>query len=79
MKEVCGVAAWVVPENNASKRILNSLQLSKIEFGVVIENRVDIVGAGLHKGNCDCSGSVISEGVVDVAKSTDMVEGRLAN
>jgi hypothetical protein len=41
--------------------------------------RVAVVKARLNKGNCNCYGSVIGEGAADVMKSTDMIEGRLAN
>ena len=70
---------WMAPENNAGNRILDSLQLGKVGFGDIVENGIAIVKARLNKGNCDCSGCVVSEGVADVTKSTDMIEGRLAN
>jgi hypothetical protein len=77
-KEVCG-GVWMAPKDNAGNRIFDSLQLSQVEFKDTVENRVAVVGAGLNKGNCDCSGSVVSEGVADVTKSTDVLEGGLAN
>jgi hypothetical protein len=62
MKEVCGGAMWMAPEDNAGKRILNSLQLSQVGFRDAVENRIAVVEAGLNKGNCDCFGNVVSEG-----------------
>jgi hypothetical protein len=78
-KEVCGGAVWMAPEDNAGNRILDSLQLSQVGFRDAVENRVAVVEAGLNKGNCDCFGSVVSEGVANVTKSTDVIEGGLAN
>ena len=79
MKEVCAGAVWMAPEDNAGNRILGLLQLNQVEFGDAVENGVAIVKARLNKGNFDCSGSVIGEGVADVTKSTDMIEGGLAD
>jgi hypothetical protein len=49
-----------------------------VGFRDAIENRVAVVEAGLNKGNCDCFGSVVSAGVANVTKSTDVIEGGLA-
>ena len=78
-KEVCAAAVWMATEDNAGNRILDLLRLSQVGFGDAVENRVAVVKARLDKGNCDCSGNVIGEGVADVTKSTDMMEGGLAN
>jgi hypothetical protein len=59
--------------------ILDSLQLSQVGFRDAFENRFAVVEAVLNKGNCDCSGSFVSEGVAIVTKSTDVIEGGLAN
>jgi hypothetical protein len=69
----------MVPEDNAGNRILDSLQLSQIGLGDAVENRVAVVEAGLKKGNCDCFGSDVSEGVANVTKSTNVIKGGLAN
>jgi hypothetical protein len=79
MKEVCIGAVWIALEDNAGNRILDSLQLSQFGFRDAVESRVALVEAGLNKGNCNCSGSVVSEGVANVIKSTDVIEGGLAN
>ena len=75
--KVCG-EVWMVPEDNAGNRVLDLLQLGQVEFSYAIENRIAIIEAGLNK-DCDCSGSVVSEGVTDVTKSMDVIEGGLAN
>jgi hypothetical protein len=69
------------PEHNAGNRILDSLQLqlSQIGYRDAVENRVAVVEAGPNKGNCDCFGSVVSEGVANVTKSTKVIEGGLTN
>ena len=56
---------------------MDSLQLSQVRFRDAVENRVAVVKARLNKGNFDCSGSVIGEGVADVTKSTDVIESGL--
>ena len=78
-KKVCRGAVWMAPEDNAVNRVLNSLQLSQVGFRDAVENRIAVVEAGLNKGNCDCSGIVVSKGVTDVTKSTDMIECGLTN
>ena len=69
LRKVCGGAVWMAPEDNAGNRVLDSLQLSQVGFRDAIENRIAVVEAGLNKGNCDCSGSVVSEGVEHMTKS----------
>lgn len=69
----------MAPEDNVRNRILDSLQLSQVGFRDAVENRIAIVEVGLNKGSCDCFGSVVSEGVANVTKSTDVIEGSLAN
>jgi hypothetical protein len=69
-KVVCGGAVWMAPEDNAGNRILDSLQLSQVGFRDAVENRVAIVEAGPNKNNCNCFGSVVSEGVANVMTST---------
>jgi hypothetical protein len=71
-KEVCGGAMWMAPEDNAGNRILDSLQLNQIGVRDAVENRNAVVEARLNKGNCDCFGSVVIGGVVNVTKSTDV-------
>ena len=66
--KVCG-EVWMVPEDNAGNRVLDLLQLGQVEFSYAIENRNAKIEAGLNKGNCDCSGSVVSEGVEHMTKS----------
>jgi hypothetical protein len=78
-KEVCGGTVWMAPEDNAGNRILDSLQFSQVGFRDAVEQRVAVVEARLSKGNCDCSSSVVSDGVADVTKSTAVIEGGLAN
>ena len=78
-KKVCGGAVWMAPEDNAGNRVLDSLQLSQVGFRDTVENRIAVVEAGLNKGNCDCSGSVVSKRVTDVTKSSDVIESGLAN
>ena len=51
----------------------------QVGFRDAVENRIAVVEAGLNKGNCDCSGSVVSKGVTDVTRSTDVIERGLAN
>jgi hypothetical protein len=63
--------------DNGGNRILDSLQLSQIGFRDAVENRIAVVEAGMNKGNCNCFGSVVSEGVANVTKSTDVMEGGL--
>ena len=79
LRKVCGGAVWMAPEVNVGNRVLDSLQLSQVGFSDAVENRIAVVEAGLNKGNCDCSGSVVSKGVTDVTKSTDVIESGLAN
>ena len=67
--KVCGGEVWMVPEDNAGNRVLDLLQLGQVEFSDAIENRIAIIEDGLNKGNCDCSGSVVSEGVEHMTKS----------
>ena len=78
-KKVCRGAVWMAPEDNAGNRVLDSLQLSQVRFRDAIENRIAVVEAGLNKGNCDCSGCVVSKGVTDVTKSTNVIESGLAD
>ena len=78
-KKVCRGAVWMAPEDNAGNRVLDSLQLSQVGFRDTVENRIAVVEAGLNKGNCDCSGSVVSKRVTDVTKSSDVIESGLAN
>jgi hypothetical protein len=77
--EVCGGAIWMAPEDNAGNRILDSVQLSQVGFRDAVENRIAVVEAGLNKGKGDCFGSVVSEGVANVTKNTDVIEGGLTN
>jgi hypothetical protein len=65
-KEVCRGAVWMAPEDNAGNRMLDSLQLSQVRFG-------DAEGNRLNKGNCHCFSSVVSEGVANVTKITDVI------
>ena len=67
--KVCGGEVWMVPEDNAGNRVLDLLQLGQVEFSYAIENIIAIIEAGLNKGNCDYSGSVVSEGVEHMTKS----------
>ena len=78
-KKVCRGAVWMAPEDNAGNRVLDSLQLSQVRFRDAIENRIAVVEAGLNKCNCDCSGCVVSKGVTDVTKSTNVIESGLAD
>jgi hypothetical protein len=78
-KEVCGGAMWMAPEDNVGNTILDSLQLSQIGFRDAVENRIDVVKAELNKNNCHCFGSVVSEEVANVTKSTNVIEGGLTN
>jgi hypothetical protein len=79
MKEVCRGAVWMASDDIAGNRILDSLQLSQLGFRDAVENRIAIVEAGLNKVNCDCYVSVGREGVANVTKSTDVIEGGLTN
>jgi hypothetical protein len=77
-KEVCGGAVWMASEDNVGNSIVDSLQLSQVGFRDSVENRVAVVEAGLNKVNCDCFGSVVSEGVANLTKRTDVIEGGLS-
>jgi hypothetical protein len=73
--KLCGGAMWMAPEDNVGNRILDSLQFSQIGFRDAVANRIAVVEAGLNKSNCVCFGSVVSEGVANVTKNTDVIEG----
>jgi hypothetical protein len=78
-KKICEGAMWMAPADNAGNGILDSLQLSEVGFRDAVENRIVVIEAGLYKDNCDCFDSVISEGVANMMKSTDVIEGGLTN
>jgi hypothetical protein len=73
MKEVCGGAVWMAPEDYVGNTMLDLLQFSKVGFRDTKENSYQ--EGGLNKDNCNCFGSVVCEGVADVTKCTDMIKG----
>jgi hypothetical protein len=67
----------MAPEDNAGNRILDLLQLSQVGFRDAVKNRIAVIAAGLNKGNC--FGSIVIEGVANVTKSMDVIEGGIKN
>jgi hypothetical protein len=65
-EQTAGGAAWLMPKNNASQRIFDSLKLVETDYGDAVVERIGTVEARLNEGNCYGPSHVFSEGFMVV-------------